>query len=160
MAPPPLGGLAAVLAAGTLSSLLGKVIYTIKAPGLDDKLHLFEKPYMSSLLMFVGMLLCLPASWAAQAAAAAFHARPHTGNDDPSSGAQEPLLPPVESRQSVGESAAAWWQRYEAILWPTLFDLTATVTMSAGLLYTTASVFQMVRGTGEAGLQLCTAILA
>jgi hypothetical protein len=32
---------------------------------------------------------------------------------------------------------------------PTVFDLIATVLMNVGLLYVTASVYQMMRGAGE-----------
>ena len=33
---------------------------------------------------------------------------------------------------------------------PTFFDLVATVLMNVGLLYVTASVYQMMRGAGDA----------
>jgi hypothetical protein len=148
-----------------------------QAPGRDGQLKSFEKPWASTLLMFIGMACCLPA------AAAAGHLRAWLKRLEAAGGglgSREPLLArhsgggesaasnsdEAASASSVdngglgeaeaasggtsgGAAAAGGPSRRDLllILIPTAFDLLATVTMAVGLLYVTASVYQMMRGS-------------
>jgi hypothetical protein len=148
-----------------------------QAPGRDGQLKSFEKPWASTLLMFIGMAACLPAAAAAKNLRAWFQ-RLEAAGEGP--GSREPLL----GRRSGGGGSAASNSDEAAssvdnggvgdegggasgggaaaaggaslrdlllILIPTAFDLLATVTMAVGLLYVTASVYQMMRGSEIGG---------
>ena len=148
------GTVALLLVVGTVSSLFGKSIYLIKAPGRDGSDKLFRKPLAVTLLMFVGMLCCLPCSllynWVSSVLARRRASQQvRDGDGDSPSEAQEPLLSGAADTEaeesswslaSLAESTSKWWEHYDAVIIPTLFDLVATVLMSVGLLFTTVSV--------------------
>jgi drug/metabolite transporter (DMT)-like permease len=92
------------------------------------------------------MAICLPASLAWRKFA-------HRGSNATDLEEEEPLLPSptpgasVFSLESLATSTRSWWRRYDAVLAPTLFDLTASSLLSVGLLFIATSLYQMVRGT-------------
>ncbi|KAL4458552.1 hypothetical protein ABPG75_013417 [Micractinium tetrahymenae] len=103
------GSLALVLSS-SVGSLLGKLVYQLEGPGRGGTVHPFEKPWASTLFMFIGMAACLPAAAVARYAAAwlrRFEAPGEGGS------ATEPLLllsrlqrrspaPPLLGRRSPG----------------------------------------------------------
>lgn len=111
---------------GTMCSLLAKLIYSVDAPSVYGGRAHYEKPWLQVLAMFVGMSVCVLLDLPKQSrtASRAFH-----------SGEANPLLRPQHPSPSV-------W----IISIPTLFDLFATACGTTGLLYTTVSVYQMLRG--------------
>ena len=75
-----------------------------------------------------------------------------TGDDaGADAGAAAPLLR-VQATGSEGDpetraSPQPWLRQYTLLLVPTTFDLVATILQSVGLLWVTASVYQMMRGS-------------
>ena len=103
------------------------------------------------------MAICLPCSLVWRKI---FHRRcnNHDSNndddDDSSSSLDQPLLLPSLLSQQLREdstwsvaSYVAWWHKYDAVLFPTLFDLFASGLLSLGLMFVATSIYQMVRGT-------------
>lgn len=120
-----------VVVFGTAASLLAKLIYSVHA--LDSHGHVapFTKPWFQVLVMFVGMSGCVVLDLPRPKSSAAERA---------------PLLqePPTAAVEELGDrrvSGVPWIINY-----PSLFDLFATACGTTGLLYTTVSVYQMLRG--------------
>lgn len=138
------GAVAGLLAAGTLAALIGKGLYQIKArPAPHKAPKYFAKPLASTLAMFIGMFLCLPVWLAVKATRSLLRRGANTSGDSANEEQSQPLLRDHESTwslESLTESTTAWWHHYAIILIPTIFDLTATILQSVGLLFTTASV--------------------
>eukprot|EP00186_Timspurckia_oligopyrenoides_P003849 CAMPEP_0182446334 /NCGR_PEP_ID=MMETSP1172-20130603/4133_1 /TAXON_ID=708627 /ORGANISM="Timspurckia oligopyrenoides, Strain CCMP3278" /LENGTH=447 /DNA_ID=CAMNT_0024642247 /DNA_START=75 /DNA_END=1418 /DNA_ORIENTATION=+ len=135
---------------GTACSLLAKVIYFVQAPGLhnDHAIRKFEKPWFQVLVMFVGMSVCIILDKQSKKSA--------KSGDAASKAESEALLKPADGPSSVSSSpepkpASVW-----IINIPTLFDLFATGCGTTGLLFTTVSVYQMLR----AGQLVFTALLS
>lgn len=112
---------------GTACSLLAKLIYSVRAMDSYGNVTTYEKPWFQVLAMFTGMSVCILLDLPRRSRA------PGTASE------RSPLLqnpaPEPASSQSV-------W----IISIPTLFDLFATACGTTGLLYTTVSVYQMLRG--------------
>jgi len=119
-----------LLVFGTASSVSSKILYEMRAPpGPGQSDTAFEKPWFVTLIMFVAMSFCLPLSWMNQ------RAKAHPAHD--SFDGSQPRQVRSELRQAT------------MLIAPTVLDLVATALMSVGLLSVTASVYQMMRGTGE-----------
>ena len=145
--------------AGTASSLLSKNMYNFRAPDARGRKRPFHKPWASTFMMFLGMVLCLPlaplARWAQRRKARAARRSPpplggpeqplfhRAGTEDELSAAKAAA---VHAAAAVGEEAAQL-RHYAVLLVPTLFDLVATLLQSVGLLWVSASVYQMMRGS-------------
>lgn len=128
-------------------------MYQLEGPDLDGQWRNFEKPWFSTLLMFAGMALCLPLVPLVSRIYRALEMgvrRVATGLE-----LEAPLLEVLAAREP-GQEPAREQQQEETgvrlrscllVLLPTAFDLTATLMMSVGLLYVTASTYAMVRGS-------------
>lgn len=118
---------------GTTTSLFAKIVYELKSVGSDGQEKYFHKPWAMTTLMFVGMSFCLPLSYM----------KDQKQVKDGDAEAQEPLLPGPN-----GEVPPQRNELKETLMLsiPTFFDLLATVLMNVGLLWVTASVYQMMRG--------------
>lgn len=152
-------GIGLLMITGTLGSIVGKLLYSLQAPGRHDDIKSFSKPWFCSMLMFLGMAICLPCSllWRKvlkrgipnednETTASVTNASSVHGTSD----TEEPLLSGPESvwsAETVESATAAWWSRYSAVLFPTLFDLIASALLSIGLMFVTTSMYQMMRGT-------------
>lgn len=148
----PGGGIGLLLVSGSASSLVGKILYAVKGPDRHGRSKAFAKPWFAALLMFIGMLACLPCSWIYRAARSQLRGSDtsRTKPEDTDTEERDPLIGPSESTwslESVAVATRAWWHRYDAVLFPTIFDLVASALLGIGLLFTTVSVYQMVRGT-------------
>eukprot|EP00171_Calliarthron_tuberculosum_P022736 IDg22736t1 len=114
---------------GTLCSLLAKLIYSVEAPTLYGGNARFEKPWFQVLAMFMGMSLCIVLDLPKRRlAATVVETRPLLSNG------HTPIVP-------ARPPPSVW-----IISIPTLLDLFATACGTTGLLYTTVSVYQMLRG--------------
>ncbi|KAG2447436.1 hypothetical protein HYH02_007761 [Chlamydomonas schloesseri] len=122
-----------LLVFGTTTSLLAKIVYELKSVGKDGEEKYFRKPWAMTTLMFLGMSFCLPL---------AYYQERQARKARRASGMEDPLL------ETASESGKRHSQLREVALLalPTAFDLVATILMNIGLLYVTASVYQMMRG--------------
>mmetsp|Transcript_1788 Transcript_1788/g.5204 ORF Transcript_1788/g.5204 Transcript_1788/m.5204 type:complete len:487 (-) Transcript_1788:640-2100(-) len=138
---------------GTASSLLAKIIYELHAPGRDGHMKPFHKPWACTTMMFVGMTFCLPLSWAIdffqrrKAARKAKHATPQLSD---ASDASAPLLQvsPFAAHATKAHEEGPGLRGILLLAVPMAFDLIATILLSVGLLTTSASVSQMLKGSG------------
>mmetsp|Transcript_5971 Transcript_5971/g.20335 ORF Transcript_5971/g.20335 Transcript_5971/m.20335 type:complete len:432 (+) Transcript_5971:59-1354(+) len=122
------------LISGTGCSLTSKMLLTATSIGKTGEPELFEDPLFQSWVMFVAMTCALPIHFAYQW----YQARVFT-----------------EERRALrqGMVAVSELKHAEMPLWtyfilaiPSCFDLTATVLCMFGLLYISASVYQLLRG--------------
>jgi drug/metabolite transporter (DMT)-like permease len=137
---------------GTISSLLAKIIYELHAPGADGYEKPFHKPWACTTMMFVGMTFCLPLSWVLdryqawqRAQKRAKEAREASNGDD----ATAALLrtSPFAAHADKAPDPPSF-RNILLLSVPMGFDLVATILLSVGLLSTSASVSQMLRGSG------------
>lgn len=129
-----------MISVGTICSLLAKLIYSIEGRNRFGVIARFEKPWFQVLAMFFGMSLCilLDLPKPRPTAVSSDEERPLLGNEG-------------ESTQDERRDSSIW-----IISIPTLLDLFATACGTTGLLYTTVSVYQMLRGA----MLVWTAILS
>lgn len=140
-----IGGVGLLMASGSASSLVGKILYAVKGPDLGGHSKAFGKPWFAALLMFLGMSICLPCSWLYRLVFRLGDAPSQGGygvlsHDESEQGQDAAHLRETESTWSlaeIAESTKAWWRRYDAVLFPTLFDLFASALLGIGLLFTT-----------------------
>lgn len=139
--------IAGLLTFGTLCSLFAKLIYYAEGANRYGKVAKFEKPWFQVLAMFVGMSFCilldLPKRKPRRPAGTAAETEPLKGGVVSSvngSGAG------VDVSADATQQAVPWTESVWVINVPTLFDLFATACGTTGLLYTTVSVYQMLRG--------------
>lgn len=95
-----------------------KTVYELQGEGLDGEMRYFRKPWFMTMLMFMGMSLCLPLAWleersvAAAAAAAAADATTST---------TEPLLTdgaPQNGHVRLNKCSIFVSDAFEERLWP------------------------------------------
>lgn len=197
------GAALSVLLAGSVSSVLAKVMYqmqvrappkshsvlcmqlcrgaacsrccspaalppALQAPGCAGEVKHFEKPWASTLLMFLAMALCLPAAvaaphlqaWLRRLDAAAGGGASEDGLREPllrqggsigSASTASSLTPgrltPAAAGSSARGTALPGRRALLVVLVPTAFDLLATLLLAAALLTITASSFMMLRGS-------------
>lgn len=134
-----------MIATGTICSLLAKLIYSVEAKNRFGEVARFEKPWFQVLAMFFGMSLCILLDLPKPGQSAV----PNGSTDAAAAGTEmQPLLSSSTATDEPNGNAAA--QESEPSVWivsvPTLLDLFATACGTTGLLYTTVSVYQMLRG--------------
>ncbi|GHP02731.1 hypothetical protein PPROV_000148600 [Pycnococcus provasolii] len=118
---------AGLLVFGTATSVISKAVYGLHGEGLHGDVHPFIKPWFMVFLMFVAMSVCLPTYFVANWLATKIARRRH-----------RTLL---EHQKRHFEWSVAFW-----IGAPAAFDLIATILMNLGLIFVSASVYQMMRG--------------
>ena len=121
------GGL---LVCGTFNSLIAKLIYGFTSTGWRGTVHHFKKPWFQTTNMFVGMVLCLPIKYLTSRLCAKAKV------DE-----EQPLL-----EESPEDEDSATVPGPSMVIIPAVADLLATGLMMSGLVFTTASVYQMMRG--------------
>ena len=119
---------AGLLVFGTATSVISKAVYGLHGEGLHGDVHPFIKPWFMVFLMFVAMSVCLPTYFVAHWLATKIARRRH-----------RTLL--LEHQKRHYEWSMAFW-----IGAPAAFDLIATILMNLGLIFVSASVYQMMRG--------------
>jgi len=107
------------LISGTMSVMTNKILYGIKAPGINDHVHKFEKPWFTNWAMFLGMTCCLIGFFITRAV-----------------------------KKSRGQAIDVIKPKlYWALLIPATCDMIASFLMGVGLLWIPGSVWQMLRGS-------------
>eukprot|EP00744_Colponema_vietnamica_P008216 GILI01011743.1.p1 GENE.GILI01011743.1~~GILI01011743.1.p1 ORF type:complete len:445 (+),score=121.81 GILI01011743.1:111-1445(+) len=122
---------------GTITSICTKLQFQTESIGIDGTAKLFEKPWFTSLWMFTSMSAAMPLYWYEQ-----YRKRRQVKEK------KTPLLgPDNHSTPTVQEEEPEVTLRtYIAMLGPSLFDLIASTLAQIGLLFTTVSVYQMLKG--------------
>eukprot|EP00906_Rhabdomonas_costata_P033181 RCo046732 len=135
---------------GTVITLTAKILFDTPAPGLGGVVHEFEKPWLQTTLMFVSMLGCLPLYlWLKR----------RQRRREAEEGEGQPLLATAKSSSSEeseveGEVELPAFRSTIPIMWPALLDMAATGLLMTGLVFTTVSVCQMLRGAELVGCML------
>ncbi|KAF9922781.1 hypothetical protein FBU30_007106 [Linnemannia zychae] len=151
-----------MLVAGTANTVITK--YQDRAcvkncDNPDPKTHeYFEQPFWQTLNMFMGEALCLAAAsifaWIAEKYGRAKWADLVLDEVEDEHSVVESdglIVPPTAHGHGHGHNAPLKKKKLEGplvlLLWlPTLCDMTASTLMNVGLIYCTASVYQMLRG--------------
>eukprot|EP00033_Pygsuia_biforma_P000675 GCRY01000794.1.p1 GENE.GCRY01000794.1~~GCRY01000794.1.p1 ORF type:complete len:406 (-),score=70.12 GCRY01000794.1:241-1458(-) len=120
---------------GTCTTITSKIQYQIKVEGRDGVDKRFDKPWLQSFLMFLAMALVLIFHYVDR-----FLERKKYMKERQSLLGEmaAPIAPPEEPTP---------FRTYMLIAIPALFDTIATTLGGIGLIWTTASVFQMLRGS-------------
>ncbi|ELP89403.1 hypothetical protein EIN_389880 [Entamoeba invadens IP1] len=119
--------LCGMLLFGTGSSVTMKLQLEMECTGYDNVSHTFDKPIFQSIIMFLSMSLC----FFIEKLIELYQRRTAKGGE---------YAQMSDSEQTESPSVFV-------ILIPTTFDLVASTIMTFGLIYTPASVFQMLRGS-------------
>lgn len=110
--------------AGTINSLAIKFCFQTRALGIDGEEEYFQKPWFSSLVMFIAMTCALPLHY--------FFERnqklPHQIPDEM-----------VESKIT--------WSLSKAIFFPSMCDMIGSSMQQIGLVYINLSIYQMLKGS-------------
>ncbi|EER16320.1 conserved hypothetical protein [Perkinsus marinus ATCC 50983] len=115
---------------GCLNTIMSKVQFQIISVGIEGHTKFFKKPWFNTLTMFLGMCIVL-----------AIHFITVCYNRQSSRRSQQPLLTHHQHPETSFKKAS--W----LIAFPAALDLIATVFCFLGLLYNSASVYQMLRGS-------------
>ncbi|KAJ1972745.1 hypothetical protein H4R35_004503 [Dimargaris xerosporica] len=150
---------AGMLLTGTLNTLLTKLQDMVCVENCHDpdpaRRKLFEQPTWQTLNMFMGETLCLLVLYA-NIYWAQYRRKHHENLDE-----RSPLLDAASVNHADDDARAAalvhasdtlddtrplaGWRT--CLMWlPALFDICGTTLMNVGLIYTSASVYQMLRG--------------
>nr|BAN38689.1 hypothetical protein, conserved [Entamoeba histolytica] len=121
--------LCGMLLFGTGSSVTMKLQLDVECVGYNGVPHTFDKPIFQSIVMFFSMSLC----FFIEKLIELFKRRSN----------KEAAYTQLEDGEKIPEKQASVF----LILIPTTFDLIASTLMTFGLIYTPASVFQMLRGS-------------
>ena len=143
-----------MLLTGTLNTLLNKYQDMTCVEYCNDpaKRKNFEQPLLQTLNMFVGELMCLVVyvveKWWAKKSASIIEEENEPLLDQ---GIEETLDLSTQYQDTVSITTAEiqpiTMSKYILFLIPTLLDLTATTLMNIGLIFISASVYQMLRGS-------------
>ena len=118
------------LVCGTFYSLTRKYMNLTRAEGLPGNTSYFRHPLYQGLWCFVGQLLAWPIWWRLQQ---------REQRRQQATAAGSPEAPPVAAPTSARARALC--------VVPTLFDVCGTVLNNTGLILTSVSVYQMLRGS-------------
>ena len=122
---------------GTGSTITVKVMYGMQAVGLSGELQRFEKPLLTTWIMFIAMTIALPVhyamEWRQHRQAAEYNRLKGAAGGAAAAGTEVKAPEPVP------------WRTLMLLVIPSCFDLLGTALASIGLLFTTVSVYQLVR---------------
>jgi drug/metabolite transporter (DMT)-like permease len=115
-----------LLVFGSLNTLTTKIQFSMQSEGIDGLIKNFQKPWFGTFSMFAGMVLVLLVHFIA----VVLSRRSRKG-----------AVSVAESKQP------SFWRASLLILIPATLDLVATALCFIGLLYNSASIWQMLRGS-------------
>lgn len=124
-----------LLVFGSLNTLTTKIQFELSSVGVDGTEKHFKKPWFGTLTMFLGMVIVLGIHFinvlvrrSQKKGDIAVH-----------------LLESGKNKPTVKQ--ATFWEASKLIAIPAILDLVATALCFVGILYNSASVFQMLRGS-------------
>eukprot|EP00668_Euglena_longa_P015164 GGOE01019216.1.p1 GENE.GGOE01019216.1~~GGOE01019216.1.p1 ORF type:complete len:430 (-),score=142.30 GGOE01019216.1:200-1465(-) len=135
-----------LLICGTFNSLIAKLIYGLQSSGIGGHVHYFRKPWFQTTNMFLGMILCMGLYHLKLIVLARLM---KARRPDPE---MVPLLvvetPPKPGSPELDVSFPDDHHKRGIflVMFVSVADLAATGLMFSGLVFTTASVYQMLRG--------------
>jgi hypothetical protein len=119
----------------------GITVYQLQGESAEGDVRYFRKPWLTTSLMFVAMSVCLPIAWVVDWYMKRHHPVQHTLDEG-----HQPLLQtlaPNDPHSATTDKIENKRRRSVFLLAiPMALDLVATLLMSIGLLYVTASVYQ------------------
>jgi len=122
---------------GTITAVVSKVLYTTTAIGSSGHEQYFEKPLLLTALMFVSMIFALPVHW--------LNVRRERREMKLTAQAKHELTIPLVPMGEMPEHKGASWRTLLILIVPATFDLMATALGSIGLIFTTVSIYQLIR---------------
>eukprot|EP01105_Mastigella_eilhardi_P006766 TRINITY_DN18307_c0_g1_i1.p1 TRINITY_DN18307_c0_g1~~TRINITY_DN18307_c0_g1_i1.p1 ORF type:complete len:440 (+),score=143.87 TRINITY_DN18307_c0_g1_i1:84-1403(+) len=127
-----------MLTFGTCTVVLQKVIFSMHTK--DDPDHKFEKPWFQTEVMFVGMFGCL-AVYEIMELVKFFQLRKMAPEQRALLAIKHTSVDPTK------KPPMPKWKQYIVCFVPAMCDLSATAAMNIGLVWISASVWQMLRGS-------------
>ncbi|KAK9762817.1 hypothetical protein K7432_011090 [Basidiobolus ranarum] len=148
-----------MLLTGTLNTLLNKIQDKQCVENCDDpdpsKHHLFEQPVWQTLNMFIGEASCLLAFYFIRLSQRHYNtalgyeeipgsSTPRVAEEEVDGDDSPVIKKRLSSEQPSTEPLEGW---KTLLMWlPTLCDICGTTLMNVGLIYISASIYQMLRG--------------
>jgi len=120
---------------GTCTVVFQKTIFSLDAEGLSGDVHLFEKPWFQTEMMFIGMFGCLFV-FEGKSVISYFLKKKKLSKQ-----------PEVSQETNEKPQGQSHFKTYIVVAIPACCDLTATCLMNVGLLWIPASIWQMLRGS-------------
>eukprot|EP00124_Ichthyophonus_hoferi_P002206 Ihof_evm8s141 gene=Ihof_evmTU8s141 len=117
-----------MLITGTINTIMTTWQDKTYSMGRDGNIREYSHPWFQTLTMFIGEFLCLVVFYLTAC-------RSKQKNYDETVASMKNPVPPSNDKM-----------RFLIFSLPTICDLSGTTVMNIGLLYTTASVYQMIRG--------------
>jgi len=124
-----------LLVFGSLNTLTTKIQFELSSVGMDGTEKNFKKPWFGTFTMFLGMVIVLGIHFIN-----VMMRQPKESAD-----IKVHLLEAASKKPAVKE--ATFWEASKLIAIPAILDLIATTLCCVGILYNSASVFQMLRGS-------------
>jgi len=122
---------------GTGSTIISKMIYEMQSVGSAGVEKTFGKPIMTTWIMFLGMSFAMPLHWI----------ETYYKNRNRSLALNSGEIAPLRKLSEPPLPTELTWSTYFSLLVPAAFDLVGTALSGVGLMYTTTSVYQLVRCT-------------
>jgi drug/metabolite transporter (DMT)-like permease len=143
-----------MLSTGTINTLLNKYQDLTCIRNCDTRPEYFEQPLIQTLNMFLGEVICLVV-WGWMNRNQGYTALPEEPEEEEVVPTEEQGVPQEQVQEELqAQPLQGLAQLYFLI--PTVCDLTATTLMNVGLLYVSASIYQMLRGS----VVICTFFLS
>ena len=120
---------------GSLNTLTTKIQFELLSTGVDGTVKHFKKPWFGTFIMFLGMCIVLVIHFIN-----VFMRQSRTAKE-----IEVHLLEGGATKP--GPKKASFWEASKLIAVPAILDLVATALCFVGILYNSASVFQMLRGS-------------
>lgn len=134
------------LLGGTCCSLTSKIMFSLQGTGMTGEIELFSYPIFQTFGMFLGMLGALPIHFFVEKCSIPFPGySPAQKTNASNEGTTLDDISATDSEKSEKKSIP--WYMYLLLIFPSLFDLTATALCLAGLQYVNVSIYQMLRGS-------------
>ena len=131
-----------MLLTGSINTLAKKVAYQTKSDGEN-----WEKPWTCTLVMFTGEMLCLLIFAANQKSWSWFSCRKPVSSSGYSQMTDDDIKASVAGSGGSGVHPALTLRSGLVCILPAVCDVGGTTLSGIGLLFTTASVWQMLRGS-------------
>lgn len=134
--------IAGMLLFGTCTVVIQKVIFNLPGKGRKGDTHVFKKPWFQTEAMFIGMFGCLFVYEGMN-----LYKYLKRRNSPEGQRLLDDTKPSVNASASGAKKAPPKWKQYVLVIAPAMCDMVATSAMNIGLVWISASVWQMLRGS-------------